>query len=89
VEAFTAAATNYRDGEVTAVDLVAKYVSDGLACVVEVEHGRAKVGGGDQMVLLALRVTSLFRVEHGIWKLVHRHADPITTSRPAVSVING
>ena len=24
-----------------------------------------------------------------IWKLVHRHADPITTSRPAVSVING
>ena len=89
VEAFTAAATNYRDGEVTAVDLVAKYVSDGLACVVEVEHGRAKVGGGDQMVSLALRVTSLFRVEHDIWKLVHRHADPITTSRPAVSVISG
>ena len=89
VEAFTAAAMNYQDGEVTAVDLVAKYVSHGLACVVEVEHGRAKVGGGDQMVPLALRVTSLFRVEHGIWKLVHRHADPITTSRPAVSVISG
>ena len=89
VEAFTAAAANYRDGEVTAVDLVAKYVCDGLACVVEVEHGRAKVGGGDHMVTLALRVTSLFRLKHGIWKLVHRHADPITTPRPAASVISG
>src|SRR6516165_4581204 len=84
-----AAATNYRDGEVTAVDLVANYVSDGLACVVEVEHGRAKVGGGDQMVTLALRVTSLFRLEDGVWNLVHRHADPITTLRPAASVISG
>ena len=88
VEAFTAAAANYRDGEVTAVDLLANYVSDGLACVVEVEHGRAKVGGGDQMVTLALRVTSLFRLEHGVWKLVHRHADPITSPRPAASVIS-
>ena len=89
MEAFTAAATNYRGGEVTAVDLVAQYVSDGLACVVEVERGRAKVGGGDQMASLALRVTSLFRLEHGVWKLVHRHADAITTQRPATSVING
>jgi ketosteroid isomerase-like protein len=87
VEAFTAAAANYRDGEVTAVDLVASYVSDGLACVVEVEHGRAKVGTSDQTVTLALRVTSLFRLEHEVWKLVHRHADPITTARPAASVI--
>ncbi|HET7715704.1 MAG TPA: DUF4440 domain-containing protein [Bauldia sp.] len=89
VEAFTAAAMNYRDGEVTTVDLVAKYVSDDLACVVEVEHGRAKVGGGEHIVALALRVTSLFRLEQGIWKLVHRHADPITTPRPAESVISG
>jgi ketosteroid isomerase-like protein len=37
---------------------------------------------------LALRVTSVFRLEHDVWKLVHRHADPITTPRPAASVIN-
>jgi hypothetical protein len=84
---FTAAAMNCQDGEVTGVDLVAKYVFDGLACIVEVEHGRAKIVGGDQLVTLALRVTSLFRLEHGIWKLVHRHADPITTPRPGASVI--
>jgi ketosteroid isomerase-like protein len=87
-ETVAGAASNYRDGEVTSVELVAKYVSDDLACVVEVERGRAKVGGAQGLAPLALRVTSLFRLERGAWKLVHRHADPITTPRPAVSVIN-
>jgi len=54
----------------------------------KVERGHAKVGGSDQTATLALRVTSVFRLEHDVWKLVHRHADPITTPRPAASVIN-
>ena len=87
-ETLARAASNYRDGELTDVELIAKYVSDGLACVVEVERGRAKVGGSDQTATLSLRVTSVFRLERGIWKLVHRHADPIATPRPAASVIS-
>jgi ketosteroid isomerase-like protein len=87
-ETLTGAASNYRDGDVTDVELIAKYVSNGLACVVEVERGRAKVGGSDQTATLSLRVTSVFRLEQDIWKLVHRHADPITTPRPAASVIS-
>lgn len=83
-----AAALNYRDGEVTEVDLIAKYVSDDLACVVEVERGRSKVGGAEEVVPVAVRVTSVFRLESEGWKLVHRHADPITTPRPAASVIS-
>lgn len=81
------AAAHYRDGEVVAVELVATYVSDTLACVVEVERGRAKVGGATDQAAVAVRVTSLFRLENGDWKLVHRHADPITSPRPAASVI--
>jgi ketosteroid isomerase-like protein len=87
-ETLAGAASNYRDGEVTGVELVAKYLSGDLACVVEVERGRAKVGGAKELAPLALRVTSLFRLEGGAWKLVHRHADPITTPRAAGSVIN-
>lgn len=82
------AASHYRDGEVVEVELMAKYVSDTLACVVELERGRAKVGGGEDVVPVAVRVTSVFRLESGSWKLVHRHADPITSPRPATSVIS-
>jgi len=88
VERLSGAASNYRDGEVTSVELVAKYLSDDLACVVEVENVRAKVGGSEEMATVSLRVTSVFRLERGNWKLVHRHADPITTPRPAASVIS-
>ena len=81
------AASHYRDGEATGVELVAKYVSSDLAVVVEVERGRSKVGGGAELLPVAVRVTSVFRLEGGAWRLVHRHADPITTPRPASSVV--
>ena len=87
-ETLERAASNYRDGAATGVELMATYVSADLACVVEVERGKAKVGGGHEVLPLAVRVTSLFRREDGAWKLVHRHADPITTPRPASSVIS-
>ena len=88
VERLSGAASNYRDGEVTGVELIAKYLSEDLACVVEVESVRAKVGGSEEMVPVSLRVTSVFRLERGNWKLVHRHADAITTPRSAASVIS-
>ena len=81
------AASHYRDGEVVEVELIAQYVSDTLACIVEVERLRAKVGGAENVAPIAARVTSVFRLESGSWKLVHRHADPITSPRPATSVI--
>lgn len=83
-----AAARQFRDGEVTSIDLVAAYTSSDLACIVEVERGRVKVGGSAELVSIALRVSSVYRLEHGAWKLVHRHADPITTPRPAASLIS-
>ena len=49
----------------------------------------ADFGEREEPTDLALRVTSIFRPEEGIWKLVHRHADPITDFRPAESVIQG
>jgi hypothetical protein len=49
---------------INGVEVVAKYVSGDLACIVEVEGGRSKVGGADEPAPLALRVTTLFRLEH-------------------------
>jgi ketosteroid isomerase-like protein len=87
VETLAGAAGRYRDGETVGFDLIARHVSDDLACVVEVERYRAKVGGSDDVVTLALRVTQLFRPEDGAWKLVHRHADPITKPQSSESII--
>jgi ketosteroid isomerase-like protein len=81
------AASNYKDGELTSFENVAKYVTAELAYIVELERYQAKVGGREDIALVALRVRSIFRPEDGTWKVVHRHADPITTARPAESVI--
>jgi ketosteroid isomerase-like protein len=66
-------------GRATDFDRIATYLAEILAVVVEVEHAMA--GGADALSPVALRVTSVFRLEGDAWKLVHRHADPITTPR--------
>ncbi len=81
------AASQLRDGEKVGFDLVAKYVTAELAYIVELERTKAKVGGRQDVAPIALRVTMIFRPEDGTWKVVHRHADPITTAQPAESLL--
>lgn len=81
------AAGNYRDGRATGFDTLATYVTRELAYLVEVERFEAKIGGRDEMASGALRVTSVLRPEGDAWKIVHRHADPITTARAPDSLI--
>ena len=81
------AASKYSGGELGEFETVSKHVTPELAYLVEVERCRAKVGDRDALTSVALRVTSIFRPEDGAWKLVHRHADPITDFRSAESVI--
>ena len=81
------AASNYRDGRAAGFDTLGTCVTPELAYLVEVERFEAKVGAQEEMVSGALRVTSVLRPEGGTWRIVHRHADPITTPRAAESVI--
>ena len=77
-----------RDGELTSVETVAKHVTPELAYVVQIERPKAKLGGREDITPFTLRATMIFRPEEdGEWKIVHRHADPITTPQPAESVI--
>jgi ketosteroid isomerase-like protein len=76
-----------RDGQDLHCETVAKYVTAELAYTVWIERVKAKVGGREDITQTALRVTMIFRPEEGVWKVVHRHADPITTAQPAESVI--
>jgi ketosteroid isomerase-like protein len=87
VETMEKAASHYRDGDATGFENVARCVTAELAYLVGVEQLRSKVGGRTDVTPLALRATSIFRPEDGLWKIVHRHADPITTPQPADSVL--
>lgn len=86
-ETMERAASNYRDGGATGFETLATYVTPDLAYLVEIERFEAKVGGEEKMASGGLRVTSVLRPEDGAWKIVHRHADPITAPRAANSVI--
>ncbi len=81
------AASQVSGGEVVAFEAVAKCVTPELAYIVWVERVKAKIGGREDVTPFALRVTTIFRPEDGAWRIVHRHADPITTARPIESVI--
>ena len=76
------ASSRFRDGEVTGVESLARYVTGDLATIHETERWKARVGGREDVTPFDLRVTSTFRREDNAWKLVHRHADPITTPHP-------
>ena len=81
------AAENYRDGEVVGFENFVTVVAADLAYILEIESYRARVGEAEEVTPVSVRVTSVFRREDGAWKLLHRHADPITAARPAESVI--
>jgi ketosteroid isomerase-like protein len=81
------AATHYRDGEVVDFENVSTVITPELAYTIEIESYRARVGGASELTPVAVRCTTVFRLEDGAWKVIHRHADPITAPRPAESVI--
>jgi len=82
-------ASRLRDGEFVGSEIISKCVTPKLAYVVSLVRERAKVGTSEDITPIALRTTMILRPEYGVWKIVHLHGDPITTPRPAESVIQG
>ena len=80
-------AHRFRDGEFCGFEIVAKYVTAELAYIVWLERAKAKVGGSEDIAPSLCGSTMILRPEEGTWKVVHRHADPITSPQPAESVI--
>ena len=78
-EALDFASSRFKDGKVINFETIARYETSELATILEIEKWKAKVSGREDVSFFDLRVTSTFRNEDGNWKLVHRHADPITT----------
>jgi ketosteroid isomerase-like protein len=60
-------------------EYLSKTVEGNLAWTVSIERSQAHIVDQEKPMLMVLRVTHLFRKEQGRWRLVHRHADAVTT----------
>jgi uncharacterized protein (TIGR02246 family) len=69
-------AETFRGGD-SRVEVVRTYASGDLAVLVAVERQQGTVEPLPRQDW-SLRVTLVFRREDGGWRLVHRHADPLT-----------
>ena len=85
-ETLERAASQLREGKALAFERISEYATAELAYIVEIERYYGKVGTSEAAPN-ALRVTTIFRREHGEWRIVHRHADPITGPRPPESIL--
>jgi ketosteroid isomerase-like protein len=86
-------AANFREGgplrfaEVSSrFEEVSRYATSELGYIVQLERHEGRLISGAETVI-ALRVTLIFRREDGRWRIVHRHADPITTARPISTTV--
>jgi len=82
-------ASTVRAGEPISYESIAEYSTGDLGYNFHLERTRARFGESDEMMPVALRVTTIFRREGREWRIVHRHADPITTARPVESIVRG
>ncbi len=86
-EAIAAGAAMLTDGSVRSFEEVSRYSTPDLGYIVQLERTQARLPGGENIAPIALRVTMIFRREGDTWKIAHRHADPITTTRSVSTTI--
>jgi ketosteroid isomerase-like protein len=66
---------------------VSRYGTADLGYAVWIEPNDVQLAGTSDRTRISLRVTMVFRREDDGWRIVHRHADPITTARPVTTAI--
>ena len=76
------ASSNFRDGQMSDVETISTFLGVDLATIVELEQWQARVGQREDVTPFGLRVTTTFRRDGGSWKMVHRHADPMSKPNP-------
>lgn len=64
-------------GAIASFQYLVKDVQGKLAYTVAIERAEVVYAGRTARSLQVLRVTMVFRAEHGDWRIIHRHADPM------------
>lgn len=82
------ASSHMKDGKAIGFETIVKHVMPEYGYLVEVERLQTRLDGGKEVSPYSLRVTTILEREGGRWRIIHRHADPITTPRPWESVVS-
>ncbi len=86
-EAAERGASQLRDGEAFSLECISAYATTDLTYEVNIERSRVTVDGAGDVAPTALRTTTIIRRKDDGWRMVHRHADPITSPRPVKSIV--
>jgi hypothetical protein len=63
-------------------EILTKIIGTDLALVVQVEHITNRKPDGTPSSVQHFRVTHVARCEGAVWRVVHRHADPLVETKP-------
>ncbi len=82
------ASSQFKDsGATQKIEYLNTGVSGDLAFTVTIERQEeVRMGDQEKPAPRALRVTQIFRKEDGVWKLLHRHADPLIEKKAPATV---
>ena len=75
------AASHHFHGGITEIEILHSRESGDLAYWTGFQRASVRVEGRQDPEPMTLRVTEVYRREDDEWKLVHRHADPLSESR--------
>lgn len=74
-------AGRFEPGSTTELEIIDMAAGDTVAYWTGIQQAQARMKGQAEAVANKLRVTEVFRREGDSWKLVHRHADPLTDAK--------
>jgi ketosteroid isomerase-like protein len=74
-------AGRFEPGSATEIEIFDMAAGDSVAYWTGIQHAQARMKGQPGFVANKLRVTEVFKREGDAWKLVHRHADPLTEAK--------
>ena len=70
------AITRFLEGHISFQSIAGDFGN--LGYTIWIEKGEARLQGTEGIRPFALRVTQLYRRENDVWKIIQRHADPMT-----------